>query len=85
MATLTVRIPEKLRQGIQAISKSERVAVSDGILTWPTGGPGCRTGTYSPRISFAAGRTTRMLRITPFWFNAPLAVLSKPKLPQILL
>jgi len=29
MTTLTVRIPEKLRREIQAISKSERVAVSD--------------------------------------------------------
>jgi Arc/MetJ-type ribon-helix-helix transcriptional regulator len=29
MATLTVRIPEKLRREIQAVSKAERVAVSD--------------------------------------------------------
>jgi predicted transcriptional regulator len=29
MTTLTVRIPEKLRREIQAISKDEKVAVSD--------------------------------------------------------
>jgi predicted transcriptional regulator len=29
MTTLTVRIPEKLRREIQAISKAEKVAVSD--------------------------------------------------------
>ena len=29
MSTLTVRIPEKLRREIQAVSKAEKVAVSD--------------------------------------------------------
>lgn len=29
MTTLTVRIPEKLRREVQAVSKAEKVAVSD--------------------------------------------------------